>query len=428
MTNIFRFAVILLSAGLLRAEAPVYTSFRSELPLIHIARYSPLIPTIGFGPSASFDNPAYLASIYGQEISVSTQDFTHPLSLALSYGGRFLENASIGGGVSFYSKDGYLENHSIFSFASSGNDIDFGANIKFMIANKFPEGGYNKTLYAMDFDLGLLVGITPRIFMGAALFNLMSTPFLHTQSFSVSPERAAKIQIGGFLDHQRSTAIFAEGHADSLHDVKLKNYSFGGGGEMAFLKDLSLKLRAGCLSRKKSASPDQNIILLLALRYEFALAGNAIKTEYAFNNSFDKSGNADIMDLMSHYIQFSIGLGGREDFSPPIATVSLDNPSFSPDGDGHLDVVNTLIQCRDNPGGSGVKKWALTFCRKTGSSNKLEIIKAFTGYGLPPRIIAWDGRDSGKNLLPKGVYYYQFRVIDKVGNSTDSPPQPVHIE
>jgi len=60
---------------------------------------------------------------------------------------------------------------------------------------------------------------------------------------------------------------------------------------------------------------------------------------------------------------------------------------------------------------TGIKNWALDITDSKGM-----VVRRFTGKGVPPRSLMWDGKDAEGNVVTGGVFTtYQLRTIDKNG-------------
>ncbi|MFH0919323.1 MAG: hypothetical protein V1913_03095 [Fibrobacterota bacterium] len=418
---------LLLSALPAVCAVPVhdYSAFSYPLSEVRLARFTGPLPTFAYGPTASFDNPAQLTGLQGHEIAVSGHDLQNPYSAAIGYNGTLSRNASFGLGSYYFKRNGTRENRSILSFSSAGPDLDFGANVKLMSANRHPAGVWNKTLFTLDFDAGVMRTFFDRFYAGGAIFNLLSYDFVsRIDSTRIYAERAVKLQLGGSPDPQKRVVLFVEGRVDSLHDLSLSRYAWGAGGEMAFLEGRFLRVRAGFLSSVTPASADPENSLLAGVSGGIPLRGSQLRAEYGIRYPFAGTG-ASVSPV--HHALLALTIGSERDETPPVASVKVDNIAFSPNNDGRADSTTFFITAEDNVRGTGIKKWALSIYQKT-HENRFTVIKVFSGTGIPPRAVAWDGRDAGHTILPAGEYYYQFRVVDKAHNYTDTRPQPLIIK
>lgn len=96
----------------------------------------------------------------------------------------------------------------------------------------------------------------------------------------------------------------------------------------------------------------------------------------------------------------------------PTATVSTDTKTFSPDGDGNLDVLT--IQQRQTSAErawAGRKNWTGRIVNANGT-----IVKQFDfGASIPDKLV-WDGIDDTGALASDGDYRYELSVTEPAGN------------
>lgn len=399
------------------------TAFTAGDGQLMISQYAGPIPVFGAGPSASFDNPALAAGLVGHEVGVRLNDAANPFGGALSYSGRFLENATFGAGFAYFSRSGYVENKSVLTFSSSGSALDAGVNAKFLYANRLQSGGYSDALFTLDFDAGFLWNFRDRFFAGAMVRNLLCTPFTQDSDLTLLPQRGVKLQFGGFPDKSRRAVLFGEVRVDSLHDASFSRWAAGAGVDVAFLADRLLHGRLGFMAQDPGNGEYVNT-LLGGLSLHIPLGDNLVRAEYGLAQGFGKQG-AD--SGTGHYLSFYYTFGGREDYLAPSAEIIPDVTSFSPNGDNKSDKINFFVKAEDNPGGSGIQKWAFLVGRRA-PGGRLQIIKSFSGTGIPPRIVVWDGRDAGGQIVARGEYFCQLRVADRVHNHTDTALLSVNLE
>ena len=84
------------------------------------------------------------------------------------------------------------------------------------------------------------------------------------------------------------------------------------------------------------------------------------------------------------------------------------------------------LTCTEETGGSGVRKWALVIADRPQKSAR--IIRSYTGGGMAPSSISWDGRDSGGTLCEPGTYYLRFVAVDRRGNVAKTHWKRVMVE
>jgi len=105
------------------------------------------------------------------------------------------------------------------------------------------------------------------------------------------------------------------------------------------------------------------------------------------------------------------------DVTSPNAKVSLENTTFSPDGDGNLDNLE-ISQVTVANSLSPISNWTGTVTDTSGN-----IVKTFDFGTFLPEKIVWNGLDKSNVLSKDGSYRYTLTASDAAGNSTkiDSP-------
>lgn len=412
--------LLLLFAAAAFGAVPHYTAFTRNAEVLRPFRSSGPMPSFSFGPSSLFDNPALLAGTRGRDFALSGSDLAHPLSLAGSYTGSFLAHSAAGIGYSFDSRDDHTEQAAVLGYSASGEDLDIGINLRFMTQNGLENGLTDSRLFALDFDAGLLYSFRDRLFAGVSVFNLMSNDFYDTRTVSVSPQRSAKVQIGGHPLKDRFLTLFAEFRTDSLHDFHLDQWSAGGGVEAELLKQGLLRPHLAFLSRHRPELPSAENILAAGLGCRLSRSPDAFLLEYGAEVPVreDKIGRA------RHSITLAFNAMGEDDDIPPVALLRADNEYFTPNGDDKNDKVHLFLDASDQ--GGSIRKWALLILRKE-KTGRPTLVKAWTGAGLPPRVVEWDGRNSAGELVEPGDFLCQFRVTDRARNHADSPYLSIKI-
>lgn len=415
--------LLLLCAALFPADL-IYPAFPASAGYSRLTHFTGPLPVFCYGPSSASGNPALLAGHYGHEAFVTMSDLAEPMALGLSYCGRFLDKAAMGLSVFHVSREGYVENVTAFSTALSGPGVDFGVTLKAMSADGLPGNAYSSSLFALDADAGIMADYEGRVYGGAAITNIVCPKPVDNYDITIRPERGLKLSLGVVPDRARRVVFFAEGGLDSLHGAELVRYYGGSGAEGTFFETRWLAVRAAYLM----ASPSKGTRIgygHFGLGLVFPMKKQRLRIDYSLRKAFSDDPSAE-SDRLVHYAGAGMSLGGKTDYIAPNAEAGADRDSLSPDGDGVDDRLTFTVLAEDDPGGRGIEKWALIiYVREAG--NKLHPVKSFSGSGVPPRAIGWDGRNAQKEILGKGVYYYQLRVTDFDHNYTDSPLKAIRI-
>ncbi len=104
------------------------------------------------------------------------------------------------------------------------------------------------------------------------------------------------------------------------------------------------------------------------------------------------------------------------DVTPPEIKVTVDNPVFSPDGDGKKDIV--AIQLKSNE----IVTWEGKIVNASG-----ETILAKTS-NQTTSLIVWDGTDENSNRVVDGGYSMSGIFTDRAGNVTATAPQLLTVD
>ncbi len=99
------------------------------------------------------------------------------------------------------------------------------------------------------------------------------------------------------------------------------------------------------------------------------------------------------------------------DTSAPTAKVTIKDTTFSPDGDGNLDIL-LINQQTIVDSGSPIEKWEGIITDSTGL-----VIKSFDFGAFPPENVTWNGVNSLNTLAKDGKYNYTLNATDAAGNA-----------
>jgi outer membrane protein OmpA-like peptidoglycan-associated protein len=107
--------------------------------------------------------------------------------------------------------------------------------------------------------------------------------------------------------------------------------------------------------------------------------------------------------------------------TPPTVRLSLNPQPFSPDGDGTDERVNIAIAVETE---NSISSWRAEIKDPAG-----RLFRSFSGNGMPPASLSWDGRGTGGELVQSAMDYpVTVRVVDNNGlEGVASAPIPVDI-
>ena len=113
--------------------------------------------------------------------------------------------------------------------------------------------------------------------------------------------------------------------------------------------------------------------------------------------------------------RFSIGIGIKKPFpvlwkTPPFSMEpEISTTLFSPDGDGTDDRFIFFPRAEN---GESCREWEYVIRDRRGT-----ILKTWSGRGIPPESIVWDGfSESGELVFSASDYFYSFTAVDILGN------------
>lgn len=126
-----------------------------------------------------------------------------------------------------------------------------------------------------------------------------------------------------------------------------------------------------------------------------------------------------------HSLSFFGSLGYQVDKKKPYVWVMTRTGMMQHTAQLSQPFLDFELEARDDV--SGIASWRLVICGTSTNTEPTEIIRTYTGRGLPPRTIRFDGRSSSGDLLPPGVYTYRLIATDKASNEADTRWQLVEI-
>jgi len=151
---------------------------------------------------------------------------------------------------------------------------------------------------------------------------------------------------------------------------------------------------------------------MLALRVGYNDRYFAGGASFAFSSGIRIDyGMSDHLLGVTHRIGLSYGFGGF------YARSEADPPVFSPIG--AQSVTRFDLEARTK---ADAVNWSLDIVDKSD-----QIVRRFSGRGLPPAHVMWDGKNETGMPLADGIYTYQLVVIDAEGRKTVGRQRSVEI-
>jgi hypothetical protein len=302
------------------------------------------------------------------------------------------------------------------SISSSNGFLNFGIASRFMYGTTEK----NDALFNMDLSAGLIYSIDQLVNIGLAVRNILGTDLLVNDSVHIEAERSASISAGTFLGKKKKTAVIFEAMLDSLNIWNNDKLGYAAGIEQTFLKENMLKIRAGYLTRKSEAEGKFNGSLLGGIGALLPFKGNQLRLEYGINLPVNGSGR-EIIHQSGITFRFQTAI---DRIPPNVVLKTSDNLLIL--GTGTNNTLQFYIDADDH-NGKPVKNWMLLIAEKT-DNDELTHIKSWSGTGIPPRVIEWDGRDAAGDPVKKKSYCCRLHAEDFSGNITTLPCFEITVE
>jgi flagellar hook assembly protein FlgD/outer membrane protein OmpA-like peptidoglycan-associated protein len=149
-----------------------------------------------------------------------------------------------------------------------------------------------------------------------------------------------------------------------------------------------------------------------------SFSGSRIPEKILWNGRNDNGGVEDGEYFAEFRVEYEMGnnpVARSDSFYIDVTRPEIDfryQPQpFSPDDDGHEDLLEFLIEVSDS---SDIGRWSLTIVDPKG-----KLFKKYEGTGDPPRRIYWTGKSNTGELVQAAEDYpFEFYVEDDLGNST----------
>ena len=96
--------------------------------------------------------------------------------------------------------------------------------------------------------------------------------------------------------------------------------------------------------------------------------------------------------------------------------ISTDIRAFSPNGDGIRDTISLIPHLQD---GGGVVNWRIdirnVYAGPAAGAGPASLVRSFSGTGIVPASVVWDGRTDAGTMAPDGSYVAMFEVEHVTG-------------
>jgi len=108
------------------------------------------------------------------------------------------------------------------------------------------------------------------------------------------------------------------------------------------------------------------------------------------------------------------------DTRPAALTVDVDLPSFSPNADGKKDLLRLYPKFSRR---EDAVSWELSIFNEAGES-----VRGFSGKGVPPGLIVFDGKNPRGERLPDGAYIAVVSILYTNGDNPEAPSPQFTID
>jgi outer membrane protein OmpA-like peptidoglycan-associated protein len=344
-----------------------------EINLLHVSYFAdtdyeflgaalPLQPGSTLGLSASFD---FVPSFNSTNNPSATPGSANDLAVALGYGQTFGDNFALGIGGKFISSN-------LVTYSAVGEAMDAG--LLFYTKEK------DWTLGLSVQNLGQLSNFSdyssqeklPLIYRGGLAYRFQSRGpihFLVGVDLEKPIDNDAVVQTGGeFWWGDKSFAVAVRG-----------GYSFN-----PLNQDLGSGVGASAGAGLRVSDFELNYALV-----PFGVLGDTQRFSLTYRFGFTESQTAQ----QPHAEKSSM-----VEIKPQIADVetgTLKQATFDIKPQARTDIKNWTLEITDPKG---------------------NVIRSYSGKGVPPRQIAWDGKDSNGNIVTGGIFAnYNLRTVDARG-------------
>lgn len=344
-------------------------------------------------PIGAVWNPAALTQVYRNVIFVETARLFEETTInSLSFGtperrmlpGFGLTVIAFGSGAFERTNElndvtgEFTEGETAFLLSASksiGAGLALGASLK-MIRQSIDEFSAS----GAGVDLGVLYHVLPSVTIGASMLNLGGPGLTLRETEETYP-----------TDYRGGVALrFLAGRAMLTAEISSRT-------------DYGTRLHAGT---EFWAHP----MLALRMGYsdEYVCGGASFALPSGVRIDY---GMSDHLLGITHRVGLSYGFGGF------YASSQAEPPVFSPIG--AQSVTRFDLEARTK---AEAVTWSLEIVNKSD-----EVVRRFSGAGLPPAHVMWDGKNETGMPLADGIYNYRLVVVDAEGRETAGRTRTVEI-
>ncbi|MBF0432332.1 MAG: hypothetical protein HQK83_13690 [Fibrobacteria bacterium] len=364
------------------------------------------------GMRAFLTNPACMQISEGHEIQLGLTDIMYHVSPVLLYGQRVSDIVSYGLGYNSYRDQ---DNESVYHNVKGGFSFGIGPylTVGTVFFSQYVEQS-EKNGFGTDVNVGAIYKFGNYFWTGLSANNIFESEIGEANDgFSSLREFAFGLN------------MFPVGYVSLYYDYLLEGLEFPNADHVFSLKGKVGKAgKLGIIGSYKietQGEEESTHSIGIGGQFDTWIQQNLYGISYSITGLPFGFYNTDIIQEISLDARFGLF---RDDKAPRISVsddVGLIKPSASPDSQ----VVFFKLYVEDEK--SPIASWHLAICNTNQKSKAEAIIKSFAGKGMPPKVIKWNGRDSGRELLTPGIYTYRLIVTDKAGNESHTRWQMIEV-
>jgi hypothetical protein len=233
----------------------------------------------------------------------------------------------------------------------------------------------------VGFDLGVLFNVTPRLRFGASVLNIGGPNLTMRDTEETFPVEFR----GGLTFHLFNGRGLMS--AEFAHRQDGPGSTFRGGAEFWVVQKMALRV---------------------GYAYDNPAGGFSLRAGEGWR--IDYSANDHELGVV-HRFGVSYRFGGFFASSQAVPSV------FSPIGENSITKFNLKAKTK-----AEASTWTLDIVDKSS-----QLVRSFSGKGVPPAHVMWDGKDETGLPLPDGVYRYSLVVVDEEGREFVAHERSVEI-
>ncbi|NLB63357.1 MAG: hypothetical protein GX801_04530 [Fibrobacter sp.] len=270
--------------------------------------------------------------------------------------------------------------------------------------------------HRVELSMGAYHKITPQFSASWTIENLsesLDSNYLHNHG-----KRTFGLGFAWGIDRDLRYTLWLDGETQRF---KLdKQWWRGAGGfkiDIGAQRNLQLLSGFSLQNKQRSWEPEG----ALGASYSQQFFSTKLKFSYAVSGVSFKDG----FKQMQHTVSLGVVLNAYADENKPMPFVRAERVLISPTGKDSLPQDNIFyLRIEENSG--LVENWNLVIYTTDGNLLPKDVVRRFSGAGMPPHAVRWNADDVAGYACPPGVYAYRLIAVDGGGNQNWTEWQ--HIE